>query len=318
VAYRALTSHPAAVERRAHELLAFQRVDPRRGFFTVTPAQAVTAVQQASIEVAGIQAWDTEEPVMLRAGDRVALTLRAGQWLVVLPHRQGSVPSEPIDIWQAHSDGDLLELMAAKSAGPVAGLSNNDEDGTATRCLTSIGQGDVPNWPIIGRERLEPGQRLLWLDGAIDPPGARSRCLSSIAPVRWSAGREPPCSVPRGSLLLNVVTEEPTETMVEVIRGALRMPPTLTAQPSEPLDEPENGGDRSVARTTGFHNSMRKYASHDVRATPDLTATDPTARRADSKSSGAESSMRAGSVGGIILPAPYVRTCRCVCGERRA
>lgn len=249
VAYRALISHPAAVERRAHELLAFQRVDPRREFFTVTPAQAVAAVQQASIEVAGIQAWDTEEPVMLRAGDRFALTLRAGQWLVVLPYRQESVPSEPIDIWQAHSDGDLLELMAAQSAGPVAGLSTNDEDGTVDPVPHLDRAGDVPNWPIIGRERLEPGQRLLWLDGAIDPPAC------SIALFEFDChcqvvcrSRAPLLSPEEFPPLLNAVTEEPTETMVEVIRGALRMrPPILTAQPSELLDEPENGGDRSVA-----------------------------------------------------------------------
>src|SRR5947209_9912858 len=149
VAYRALTSRPAAVERRAHELLAFQRVDPRREFFTVSPAQAAAAVQQASIEVAGIEAWDTAEPVMLRAKDRIALTLRAGQWLVVLPYRQGSAPSEPVDIWQAHSDGDLLELMAAESAGPVAGLSTNDEDGTSDHVPHLNRAGDVRNWRII-------------------------------------------------------------------------------------------------------------------------------------------------------------------------
>lgn len=249
VVTRALTSCPAAVERRAHELLAFQRVDPRREYFTVTPAQAVAAVQQASIEVAGIQAWNTEDPVMLRAGDRVALTLRAGQWLVILPYRQGSVPSEPIDIWQAHSDGDLLELMAAESVGPVAGLSTNDEDGTVDPVPHLDRAGDVPNWSIIGRERLEPGQRLLWLDGAINSPAC------SIALFEFDSHcqvvcrtRTPVLSAEGFPLLLNTATEEPTETMVEVIRGALRMrPPTLTVQPSEPLDGPGNGGDQSVA-----------------------------------------------------------------------
>ncbi|WP_084793639.1 GIY-YIG nuclease family protein [Actinokineospora bangkokensis] len=59
VAYRTLTSHSAAVERRAHELLAFHRVDPRREYFTVTPAQAVAAIQRASIQAGGIEAWDT-------------------------------------------------------------------------------------------------------------------------------------------------------------------------------------------------------------------------------------------------------------------
>lgn len=249
VAYRALTSYPAAVEHRAHELLAFQRVDPRREFFTVAPTQAVAAVQQATIEVAGIEAWDTEEPVMLRAGDRVALTLRAGQWLVVLPYRQGAVPSEPIDIWQAHSDGDLLELMAAESARPVAGLSTNDEDGTVDPVPHLDRAGDVPNWPIIGRERLEPGQRLLWLDGATNPPACSIALFEFDCHCQVVCRTRAPLLSAEGSpLLLNTVTDKPTKTMLEVIRGALRMhPPTLSAQTPEPLDEPENGGDRSVA-----------------------------------------------------------------------
>ncbi|MGQ0775516.1 MAG: GIY-YIG nuclease family protein [Pseudonocardiales bacterium] len=88
VAYRAATSHPVAVERRAHELLAEHRVNVKREFFAVTPKQAADTVRQASLDVAGIQAWDTEEPVMLRTGDRIALTLRASQVFVVLPYRQ--------------------------------------------------------------------------------------------------------------------------------------------------------------------------------------------------------------------------------------
>ncbi|GLW94049.1 hypothetical protein Aglo03_48650 [Actinokineospora globicatena] len=247
VAYRTLTSHPAAVERRAHELLAFHRVDPRREYFTVTPAQAVAAIQRASIEAGGIEAWDTEEPVMLRDGDRVALTLRAGQWLVVLPYQQGPVRLGPVDLWQAHSDGDLLELMATDSAGRVAGLSTDDEDGTIDPVPHLDRAGDVSNLPIIGRERLEPGQRLLWLDGAIEPPACSMAMFEFDSHCQVACRTASPLLSPEGfPLLLNIVTEEPTETMVQVIRAALRLrPPVLTLQPAGSSSGPDDIGGQS-------------------------------------------------------------------------
>ena len=97
-------------------------------------------------------------------------------------------------------------------------------------------------------KRLEPGHRPLWLDGATDSPACSIALFEFHCHCQVVRRTRAPLLSPEGfPPLLNAVTEEPTATMVEVIRGALRMrPPTLTAQPSEPLDEPENGGDRSV------------------------------------------------------------------------
>ncbi len=250
VAHRALTSHPAAVERRAHELLAEHRVNVRREFFTVTPQQAADAVRQASLDVAGIQAWDTEEPVMLRDEDRIVLTLRAGQVFVVLLQRQPFTQWEPIDVWQAHSDGDLLELMATNMPERVSGFGAGDPEGDVDPVPHLNRAGDAANGSIIGKERLEPGQRLLWLDGTINKPACSIALfeLGSYCQVicRTWAPRVTEDGVP---LILNMLTEDLTPTMSAVTRATLQMGrPALYFRPPHPQsDLPTFGRDPAPA-----------------------------------------------------------------------
>lgn len=67
---------------------------------SVTPQRAVDAVRQATLDMAGIELWDTDEPIMMRPEDRIALTLRVGQFFVILPCQRPAIPSGPIDILQ--------------------------------------------------------------------------------------------------------------------------------------------------------------------------------------------------------------------------
>jgi len=244
VAYRAATSHPVAVERRAHELLAEHRVNVKREFFAVTPKQAADTVRQASLDVAGIQAWDTEEPVMLRTGDRIALTLRASQVFVVLPYRQQFTQPEPIDMWQAQSDGDLLELMATNLPEHASGFSTGDPGGDVDPVPHLNRTGDAANGSIIGKERLEPGQRLLWLDGTINQPACLIALFEFDAYCQVIYRTWTPRVTEDGSpLILNALTTNFTATMVAATRGALQMNrPKLTSQPPHSQGEPPTFG----------------------------------------------------------------------------
>lgn len=167
VAFRATTSWPRAVEARAHELLAAYRVSPKREFFRVDTDDAINAVRLALIEAAGIDSWRQSESHMLLNGSRLALTLEAGQLFALISYNSLAdiitKKPQPLDFWQAHSDGDLLEIYVTDSPGHVAGLSDNDPGGTDEPVPYLNRDGDAYNGLLIGRERLMPGERLVWV-----------------------------------------------------------------------------------------------------------------------------------------------------------
>jgi hypothetical protein len=111
VAYRMVSSRDRAVERKAHELLNEFRPNKKREFFTVSVDEAIESVRLAAVEVAGIASWKAAQPYRLRAGDRLALTLESGQCFALLAYRNIFGSAEILDIWQAHSDGDSLEIF---------------------------------------------------------------------------------------------------------------------------------------------------------------------------------------------------------------
>ncbi|MBG0815572.1 GIY-YIG nuclease family protein [Planomonospora sp. ID82291] len=234
VEFRTLTSRPHEVEKYAHELLEPFRVSPNRKFFEVSPDMAIDTVRDALLEVAGIDAWDADEPHHVRSGDRIALTASAGDLFVVmaLPHLTAR-RVEPIDFWQAHSDGDLLELMGTRDEEAVAGFSDGDPDGVVDP-VPHLDRGrNSPNGVINGRERLVPGDRLLWLT----PMAGGEVCKIAMFEMRdhcqavsrtWD-GKLDPDGHP---LLLNTPTyEKPPPGVVRVTQLVMRMPPPRSWAP---------------------------------------------------------------------------------------
>jgi hypothetical protein len=150
VEFRAATSHLKATEERAHAILDPFRVTPKREFFRTSPSNAIEAVQEALLGAAGIAAWESE----------------AGDLFVVIsyPDLMDMLVGRPlmIDVWQAHSDGDLLELMGTDHPGHVAGFSDGDLGGDTDPVPYLDRDHTVPNGSINGRERLVSGERLLW------------------------------------------------------------------------------------------------------------------------------------------------------------
>ncbi|GHJ09851.1 hypothetical protein TPA0907_42180 [Micromonospora humidisoli] len=165
VTYRALTMHAHEVEPAVHRLLDAQRVTPDREFFRVGQAMAEEAIRFCQERVTGIGSWKFMPVVhRLRAGDWVALPLKAGQTFVVTAYPSLMASSaEEVDRWQAHADGDLLELHVIGDPGMVRGLSDGDE-GTEEDPLPYLNrESSAPNGHLIGRERLVAGDRLSWL-----------------------------------------------------------------------------------------------------------------------------------------------------------
>lgn len=167
VAFMAMTSHRKRVEAKAHERLGDRRPNPGREFFRVTADVAIEAVRLAMVEAAGITSWLGSQRHYLQEGDRIALTLEAGQTFALISYPDmGNLlagRAEIIDLWQAQSDGDVLEIFVATSAGHVAGFAT-DDPGALSDPLPYLDRSkQIANGMLNGRERLMPGERLLWL-----------------------------------------------------------------------------------------------------------------------------------------------------------
>jgi hypothetical protein len=163
VAFRQITSHPRAVEKKAHELLSEFRVNKNREFFETTVEVAIEKVRLAAIETSGITQWDSPKIHKLQNGDRVALTLEKGQVFALTAYEKiFSETAEMLDLWQSHSHGDILEIYATNEAGSVASFSENDpNDDDPVPYLNR--DGNISNGMMNGREKLVPGDRLTWV-----------------------------------------------------------------------------------------------------------------------------------------------------------
>jgi hypothetical protein len=175
------TSYPRDVERAAHRLLDDSRL-PGREFFEVSIGKAIDAVRTAAHQVAGLQRWAaTADYHSIRACDRLALTTMAGQLFlhVYYSDYHALITNRPeiADIWQAHSDGDSLELMAVNDSRVVTSASDDDPDTNSTDPVPYLDRAQTfPNALINGKERILPGERLVWL--GTDAVG--SACLTAV------------------------------------------------------------------------------------------------------------------------------------------
>ena len=238
VAYRIATSRPEAVERKAHEVLDEHRTNARREFFRVPVEKATEAVRLAAIDVAGIASWKSPQPHRLRTGDRLALTLEAGQSFALLSSKSLLAPPEPIDLWQAHSYGDLLEIFGADCPGQIAGFSDLDPGGSDDPVPYLDREETVANGMINGRERLMPGERLVWLPA---PEEAESQfsvvfeadAYCQVVSRTWTP-RPGPYGIP---LLLNDFTFKDTWPAAHrSMRDAMAMPPPRSWAPRDHHD----------------------------------------------------------------------------------
>jgi hypothetical protein len=226
VEYRATTSFYIQVENRAHEILSDRRVNKNREFFAVSVKEAIEAVRFSAIDAAGIASWKTTQSYALQSGDRLALNLESGQSFVHIFYRDEhsliTGAAEPLDIYQAHSNGDLLEIFATDSVSHVAGFTDGHFEGASDPVPYIDRERKIVNGMINGRERLLAGERLVWLPSPEQAKSqspvvfdARDHC--QIVSRTWS----PKISPDGLPMLLNAFThaEMPPELVQAVMNG---------------------------------------------------------------------------------------------------
>jgi len=167
VVYRATTSRPKEVEKKAHEILKSYRENSRREFFRVDKETAIKAVQESLILASGINSWYSLEPHNLISGDRITLTLEEGQVFALINYKNMAsiMNNKPdiIDLWQAHSDGDTLDIHVTNSPSHISGFSTDDPDYINDPVPYLNREKTIKNIEINGRERVLPGERLVWI-----------------------------------------------------------------------------------------------------------------------------------------------------------
>lgn len=177
VVHRSITEYPKEVEKAVLRTLTAQRVSPTE-FFRVTPETAVEVIQHCQEKVTGIESWaPAPQRHLLRKGDHLVLPLKARQVFLVTAYPSLLAPHpDVIDIWQAHADGDILELHLTADPGDVHGFSDNDPNGAQEPVPFLSRDNSAPNGLLIGRERLAPGDRLSWMSDHHDP----ERCINVV------------------------------------------------------------------------------------------------------------------------------------------
>src|SRR5690606_23349345 len=83
VVFRVVTSNPLGLEKEVHKQFKDKRVNPKREFFRITPEEAAQTILRLRQKVDGIENWTQKSPVLARAGDRLLLSMKAGQIFVL-------------------------------------------------------------------------------------------------------------------------------------------------------------------------------------------------------------------------------------------
>ncbi|WP_158821018.1 MULTISPECIES: GIY-YIG nuclease family protein [unclassified Streptomyces] len=245
VLFRVTTARAPEVERAVHRLLAGHRVSANREFFRVSLDVAKRAIHHCQQVVTGIRTWGSLPAVhRLRAGDRVALPLQAGQVFALTARPDFfSDSADVLDLWQAHSDDDLLEIHATHDPGHVAGLSDNDPGGETDPVPFLDREGTAHNRLLMGRERLVAGDRLVWLSDREGPDNCRSVVFEADGfcqvTYRTSSPQFHSSGIP---LLLNALEVDPTPAMGKHVRAALALPAPRTWAPRSPQPDEEWAG----------------------------------------------------------------------------
>lgn len=242
VEFRALTSMTEAVEAAAHQILADSRVSSAREFFEISTTIAIEAVRTALVEAAGLNAWGGNEEYAIADRDRIALTLEANDLFAVFerPHLTART-TDLVDLWQAHADGDLLELMGTDDPGSTAGFSDGDYGGDVDPVPFFDPAKKVANGTPFGRERLPAGTRLVWIRPSTDGQDCRIAIFQTISHCQVIARTWDPQRDSHGRLLLlNVVTAELEQPgVIRTLQAVRRMAPPRNWSPRNPAPTSE-------------------------------------------------------------------------------
>ena len=197
----------------------------------------------ALIETASIDSWKGLKHTFM-TGDRAVLTLKAGQVFVLINYESFldvmADNAKVIDFWQAHSDGDLLEIYATDSAKHVSGFSDGDSGITDDPVPYLDREKNVANSLINGRESLMSGERLVWIPAPEDAEKETSVVFESRNYCQIVSRTSNPVIGSHGlPLLLNdflLRTELWSEANRLAVHEALQLPAPRTWSPRQNRD----------------------------------------------------------------------------------
>ena len=243
IVFRVLSMFPKVLEDLVHEDLNNFRVRARKEFFKVTPAKAIDSILFNRQFVDGISTYDLASKLVINKGDHPLLSTKAGQLFAVFSYPNFPDPTQAvIDIWQAHSDGDTLELLGT-DAKYTSSFSNNDPFAMEDP-LPFLNRNDsAANDEMNGKEILKPGDRLLWMDDS-DPERFRHVLFEMNAYCQVvSRSRKPTINENGIPLLLNFLTRDISSTPVKACVAsalALSLPKVLLEKTKRVEIEIEN------------------------------------------------------------------------------
>jgi T5orf172 domain len=260
VEFGAETSFPKQTETAAHAMLAEHQVSADREFFRVPPHFAIEAVRDALLDAASIDAWQSEEPHRIRHDDRIALTTQAGDVFVVIAYPERDAKRAlPLDLWTAHADGDLLEVFGAPDRTYVAGLSDYDP-GAEIDPVPFLDRAEKrPNGAINGRERLVPGDRVLWFRPMAEGLSCKMTMFEienycQVISRTWS----PQLTEDGLPLLLEYpAADEQPECVIRTTVAALCLPVLPSWEPRNP--DQEDDGNAAGAHRHGAYAAPPEY-----------------------------------------------------------
>lgn len=259
VLFRAVTSRPVELERAVHDLLTPHRNKSNREFFRVSAEVAADSILKMRAEVDGIATWSAHSRILLRSGDRLLLSMRAGQIFALLAYPELFASSATIvDLWQSHADGDTLEIYPTGSPSHVTGFSDGDPGASEDPVPFLNRTGTAANGPINGRERLGPGDRLLWMDASGEDGACTSVMFETDDYCQIVSRTRNLQSSPEGfPLLLNILTAEVPAAMGRAVQQALKLPMPRSWAPRHP---DESDGWAAVGYQTGAPDPLAASA----------------------------------------------------------
>jgi len=248
VAFRALTSDPKALEKLVHEQLRGRRPRLNREFFLISAEEAISVILEARHIVDGIGKWTGKTP-LLHNGDRLILSMKKGQVFVIYayPH-PGAREADIVDIWQAHSDGDTLELYCTDSAEYTSGFSGNDRFSDQDPIPFLNRTGTANNDMVNGRERLVPGDRLFWMDDTVSNKIAGALFEMGCYCQVIARTRQPVFIDNSSPLLVNMLTKDGlSPKAINLGQYVLKMPPPRNWAPRKGGGEWVRAGEKEAS-----------------------------------------------------------------------
>ncbi|MFT3823636.1 MAG: GIY-YIG nuclease family protein [Chitinophagaceae bacterium] len=243
IAFRVLSIFPKVLEELVHQELDAFRVTGKREFFRVTPEKAIDSVLFNRQFVDGISTYDPAPRILIDKGDHSLLSMKSEQLLVVFSYPQfPDTTQDVIDIWQAHTDGDTLELLGT-DAKYASSFSKNDPFSLYDPLPFLNTTGTAANDEMNGKEILRPGDRLLWIDDS-DPDRFRSVLFEMNTYCQViSRSRKSKINEDGVPLLLNYVTRDLDSDIIKkrvMATLALGLPNVLSEKLEKGEVETEN------------------------------------------------------------------------------